>query len=377
MTDNSKLTFFRGRVGLSAILKALGIGKGDQVAIQAFTCLAVPEGVFAASATPRFVDIEKEGYNMDPSSLAKAITPATRAIVVQHTFGIPANIDQIREIANQNKIHLIEDCCHSFRSTLDGQKVGEFGIASFHSYEWGKPIIVGIGGSVQSKDSELLKSIEADYKNYRVPSLTTQVKIELQYAVHSMTYRPSTFWILKKLFHRLSHLGIAKGSFNPIPQNGKTADDFQLRMPPRLHKRLRRQINAIDKHAEHSRRLVEQYQGRIRSAGILHPEPPELSETVYVRYPIRVAEKETVLRHARKMNIELADWYRTPVHPLTAEQSGEVGYKPGSCPNAEQRAKEIVSLPTHLRVRQRYVDRVIDFLNNFEPSHQLALPTAN
>ncbi|HIE26284.1 TPA: hypothetical protein EYP66_03250, partial [Candidatus Poribacteria bacterium] len=89
----AKLTFFRGRVALYAILKALNIGPGDEVATQAFTCVAVPEGIMASGARPVWVDIEVDGYNMDAEDLRRKLTLRTRAIIVQHTYGIPADMD--------------------------------------------------------------------------------------------------------------------------------------------------------------------------------------------------------------------------------------------------------------------------------------------
>ena len=104
-----QLTYYRGRVALAALLKGLGVGAGDSVAIQAFTCLAVPEAVLATGATPLYVDIEQDRFNMDPPCLAERATASTKAIVVQHTFRIPARMDRIVAIASQHDIPIIED----------------------------------------------------------------------------------------------------------------------------------------------------------------------------------------------------------------------------------------------------------------------------
>ena len=138
--------YFRGRVALYALLKALKVGKGDEVAMQAFTCVANPEAVMAIGALPIYVDVEVDGVNMDPGDLEGKITSRTRAIVIQHTFGIPADIAPLRAIAKRNNIPVIEDCCHTLASRYDGQTVGSFGIGSYYSFEWGKPLVAGIGG---------------------------------------------------------------------------------------------------------------------------------------------------------------------------------------------------------------------------------------
>jgi dTDP-4-amino-4,6-dideoxygalactose transaminase len=108
--------FQRGRIALYAILKALGIGSGDEVIIQAFTCVAVPCPVLATGARPVYADIDGT-LNLDPSSVEARLTPRTKAIVVQHTFGIPANMDRLLRTANECGIYLIEDCCHTVASS--------------------------------------------------------------------------------------------------------------------------------------------------------------------------------------------------------------------------------------------------------------------
>ena len=79
------LVYFRGRVALYALLKALDVGPGDEVATQAFTCVAVPEAIMATGASPIYVDLEPTGFNMDVGDLQHKITSRTRAIIVQHT----------------------------------------------------------------------------------------------------------------------------------------------------------------------------------------------------------------------------------------------------------------------------------------------------
>src|SRR5690349_4196963 len=94
-------TFWKGRVALYAILKAMQIGPGDEVILPAFTCVVVPNAVRFTGATPVYVDIASGTYNIDPEAIVKVVTPNTRAIVVQHTFGISADLHALTEIARQ------------------------------------------------------------------------------------------------------------------------------------------------------------------------------------------------------------------------------------------------------------------------------------
>jgi len=361
--DLTALTYFRGRVALYSILRALGVGRGVEVALQAFTCLAVPEAIIATGARPRFVDVEAEGYNLDAADLEQRITPATRAIVVQHTFGIPADMQRILHVAGQHHLPVIEDCCHTLTSTYEGRRVGTLGIGGFYSFEWGKPLVAGLGGSALVHDRELSERLKADYQRLRTPSKKRCLKIELQYQVFRFLYRPAVYWQVRSVFQFLSRLGAAEGNYNPLPRNEGPAEDFELRMAHRAAERLKAKVGRVEYYDEHSRWVTDQYERRLAECGAMLPRPPSSATAVYARFPLRVANKPDLADLARRANVELAVWYTTPVHPLSQEESGAVGYEPGSCPNAERRCREVVTLPTHSRVGRRYIDKVCRFMN--------------
>lgn len=356
------LTFFRGRVAMHAMLKALGIGADDTVAIQALTCEAVPEAVMASGARPLYIDIEPTSFNMDASDLECKITSRTRAIVVQHTYGIPADMESIGRVATKTGLPIIEDCCHTLASTYHGNTVGSFGVGSFYSFEWGKPIVVGIGGSAVINEPALRKKVHAAYAAYRSPSPLSQMRIQLQYAAFRLLFRPSLYWPVRSLFHWLGSLGMAEGNYNPV-QKGRVADDFSLRMSPALRQRLTRKLRMLEYQTRHSRWVAEEYRTKIRSALISHPVLPMQSDTVFARYPLLTRNKSALLAAARRANVELAEWYATPVHPLSDKELPLVHYTPGYCPNAEARSKEVVTLPTHPGVSSSAVQRAITFLN--------------
>jgi len=360
------LFFYRGRVALCAILKALGIEQQDQVAMQAFTCIAVPEALMAAGARPIYVDVESNGFNMDADDLARKLTPKTRAIVVQHTFGIPADMDRILRVARQAGLPIIEDCCHTLASEYKGKPLGAFGVASFYSSEWGKPIVAGIGGSAVVNDPQLRERMHRAYQTYRTPGAAALSRIQLQYYAFALLYRPLLFWPVRSLFHRLSSLGVAVNNYNPMGE-GNIAEDFSLRMAPALQRRLARKLTKLDAQTHHSRWVAGEYQARIRSAAVAHPVLPTGSDTVFARYPLLATNKPELLAAARRANVELSEWYATPVHPLVDKELRLVHYEPGSCPNAEARCDEIVALPTHPAVSKRDVDRAIRFLNEVAP----------
>lgn len=362
--DLLQLTYYRGRVALHAILRGLGIGAGDEVATQAFTCVAVPEAILAAGARPVYLDIEADGVNLDPDDIPRKLTPRTRAIIVQHTFGIPANMPAILSLAAQQGLPVIEDCCHTLASKLHGQPVGSFGAAAFYSFEWGKPVVAGLGGSARVNDPQLKETLLARRAAYRIPARSERWKLALQYSLHALLYRPSLYWPLKSAFRSLSRLGIARGNYNALDAD-RPAEDFSLAMADPQRRRLARKLaSGVASHADRSRRLACRLISGLRDVrGIRFPAAPSGAEPVLARFPIQVDDKLRTLALARKQNIELAEWYATPVHPLPVDQGGVIGLDPEVCPRAMQRTGEIVSLPLHERVSERHIDRVIEFFH--------------
>jgi len=360
----SKFVYFRGRVALYAILEVLGVKKGDEVITQAFTCIAVPEAIIAIGAKPVYVDIKSNDVNMDVDDLSKKISQKTKAIIIQHTFGIPANIDDIAKIAQLRKIPIIEDCCHTLTSTYKGKMIGTFGVGSFYSFEWGKPVIVGIGGSAIVNNDSLLEKLKSYYIDYKLPPQFSQLRLRLQYIVHNILYNPSRYWFGRYLYHKMASLGIAEGNYNPIQEGESKSQDYSLRMSEYHKKLLEREIEKINNLTSHSKWVASQYRDRIKSNVVCHLKVSNNCKVIYARYPLIARDKQKLLDKARKENIEVADWYSTPIHPVKSDQWPLIYYKKGLCPNAEKMSKQIVTLPTNKKVTEKDINRTICFLNN-------------
>jgi perosamine synthetase len=150
-----------GTAGLHLGLAALGIGEGDEVILPSFTFIAVAHAVLYRRATPVFADIDPGTLNLTPESVASAITPRTRAIIVVHTFGCPVDLDPIVHIAARHGVKVIEDACEALGAEYRGRKaggIGDFGVFGFYP---NKPITTGEGGMVVTRDSQLADTIRA------------------------------------------------------------------------------------------------------------------------------------------------------------------------------------------------------------------------
>ena len=110
--DCSAYSFWKGRVALEAILRALGLQGGDEVIVPAYTCMVVPNAIRLVGAIPVYADIGAGNYNIDPLDVEKKVTPRTRVLIVQHTYGIPANLEALASFAQKHGLHLVEDCAH-------------------------------------------------------------------------------------------------------------------------------------------------------------------------------------------------------------------------------------------------------------------------
>lgn len=158
-----------GRIGLRLILESLGLVPGDEIILPAFTFAAVPKIIKECGFKPLFVDIDRNGYNIDPSLIGQKITPRTKALIATHIFGSPCDIGKMLEIAKKHKLIVIEDCAQAIGATYNGEKVGSFGLCSFFSFESVKPFSTFGGGAVVTKDANLFKKIEEKSRQFSYP----------------------------------------------------------------------------------------------------------------------------------------------------------------------------------------------------------------
>ncbi|HEX2862285.1 MAG TPA: DegT/DnrJ/EryC1/StrS family aminotransferase [Lacunisphaera sp.] len=362
-----RFTYYRGRVAMAELLKAAGVRKGDEVAIQAFTCVAVPEAVLSIGACPVYIDIERDGYNMASASLAGRLTDRIKAVVVQHTFGLPADLTALGSVAGQAGIPVIEDCCHTYHSRVGGALVGQNCFGAFSSVEWGKPIAAGIGGVAWSGHAEVREKLAVSLTHFTPPATARGLKLWLQLLAHRVLYRPSWYWPVRRAFKLLARLGAAEGNYNAMAEVA-VAPDFHWKMVGHVERRVTRMMRELADITAHADAVAERYRTGIRGLRAVHPSPLPGTRAVYVRYPLRVANKPALLAAARKANVELGDWYSTPIHPLGPRDWATVAYQAGSCPEAEKRCGEVVTLPTHRATRMRDVDRAITLFNQ-DPIH--------
>ncbi|MGC4106699.1 MAG: DegT/DnrJ/EryC1/StrS family aminotransferase [Thermomicrobiales bacterium] len=148
-----------GSVSLTLILRAMGIGSGDEVIVPAYTFLATATAVLEVNALPIFVDIDPGTWCISPDAVEAAITPRTRAIIPVHLGGHPADMDRLCEIARRHGVRLIEDAAHAHGAVWNGRPVGSWGEVGSFSMQASKNLTGGEGGIVVTNDPEMAELI--------------------------------------------------------------------------------------------------------------------------------------------------------------------------------------------------------------------------
>jgi dTDP-4-amino-4,6-dideoxygalactose transaminase len=312
------VTFNSGRSALLAILKVFGIGPGDEVIVQAFTCVAVPNSVRWSGATPTFADIDGS-YTMDPDDFAGKITKRTKAVIVQHTFGIPAKTDRIISIAKKHNLKVIEDFAHTMTLPLRGD-------AGFFSFGRDKVLSSVFGGLAVGP----IEGLKKYHKSLPYPSyhwIFQQLFHPVAFSVILPLYRLGIGKVLLVLFQRLKLLSIP---VYPEERTGNQPPDFPARYPNALAQLLLLQLKKLDRYTKQREDAVRLYGGQ----GPL------------LRFPKRVEDPDKIISKVKKQGILLGNWYHNVVDPVP------YGYKKGTCPRAEDAAKHIINLPTRISLRE-------------------------
>ncbi len=360
---NTTLPFFKGRVALFGILRAAGIGAGDEVVLPGFTCVVVPAAILYTGARPVFYDINPRQLNGDPEAAVSKIGARTRAVIVQHTFGVPAELGSLPDVCRKHGILLIEDCAHALGASLGGRQVGTLGDAAFASLQWSKPVTTGLGGLARVNSDELWKGLrEFHDKECVSPTWREEIFLSLASIAHAKFFRPSLFWKAQGIYRRLGRMGIVKGSSERSELvSREKPENYAKRFGRRRQAMLAATLKSLPEVIEHRRTLAKIYNRELRTWDIPLQEEPVGARSVPLRIPIRVLDREKILNDARHQHIELGDWFNAPLHPADAPLS-TFGYEPGTCRLGERAASELINLPTHSSVGPDTAARLLEFL---------------
>ncbi len=172
-----------GTAALELALRALGAKAGEEIIMPSYVCAALWLATTRAGAEPRLVDIQPDTFNLDPDLVAKAITPRTRAILVPHLFGLPADLSRLKTLG----VPLVEDCAQTLGAAVHGTRVGTVGRITICSFYATKLLCTGEGGMLLADDEELLEQARAwreyDQRPVLVPNALNYKMTDFQAAM--------------------------------------------------------------------------------------------------------------------------------------------------------------------------------------------------
>jgi perosamine synthetase len=343
-------SFSAGRVGFYAVLKALGVGPGDEVLIQVPTHVVIANAIRYTGARPVFVDCSLATYNIDFEDAVRKLTPRTRALVLQHTFGIPADLDCALSLASKYNLLLIEDCVHALGAEYRGRQVGSFGRAALFSTEETKTISSTMGGVVVTNDDELATALRSFQQRCPWQAESLVARYLVKFILYWLASEPHLHVCTRAAYELL-------GRRQPLPR--ATSAEEALGLQPRVYGQrfshaqallALRQLRRINDNLAHRRAVTAAYAQCLVAGGFRVPREPAQANSAMLRFPVWVEDRQAAVRAAGRVAV-LGTWFTSVLEEAAKPES--LGYVPGDCPRAEAAAQHLVNLPTHSRVTGR------------------------
>lgn len=305
-----------GLDALVLILKALGIGAGDEVIVPSNTYIATALAVTYAGASPVFAEPKTDTFNIDTDRIEQVISEKTKAIMPVHLYGQPCDMDPVMDIAHRYGLFVVEDCAQAHGATYKGQKVGSFGDAAGFSFYPGKNLgALGDAGAVVTNNEELAAKVRA-IGNY------------------GSDYK----------YHH-----IMKG-------NNSRLDEMQAAF-------LSAKLPHLDRMNEDRRRTADRYLANINNPLIILPAVEECMVPVWHIFGIRCGERDRLEKYLGDNGIGTNKHYPIPMH--LQECYKDLGYEEGDFPIAEEISRTELSIPMYYGMTDEEVQYVIDVLNGF------------
>ena len=323
------LSFNSGTSALHAALLSYNIGEGDEVIVPSFTFIATGNAPLFVKAKPVFAEIENKTYGLDLEDVKNKITKKTKAIMPIHYGGCPClNIRELKEIAEDHSILLIEDAAQSLGSKIGNKKAGAFGDAAMFSLCQDKIITTGEGGILITDSKECYEKSKLIRSHGRAESSDYFSSTDLMnYVTVGYNFRMSTM---------TAALGVS-------------------------------QFKKIDKTIKMRRSNADYYTSKLSNVDKIElPTSPQDFFHVYQKYTIQAEEKkrDELMNHLAKKGIFTKPYFGLPIH-LTKFYKERFGYKKGDLPKTEKTSKKVLTLPMSPVLEKREIDYITDSIKEF------------
>ncbi len=357
--------FASGREALLALLRSLQFEQGAEIIIQGYTCVALPNAIHTAGYTPVYVDIDKETLNLDPDALLGRISNRTRAILCQHTFGIPANTGRLKEICTERNLILIEDCAHVLPDASGPEEIGTKADYLLFSLNRDKALSGITGGVIVDRNQVRSDALREEEENATPLSRMTMYRL-LFYAplYYKSRFVYGLFHLGKMILVLCSKLGLLLPVLSKEEKQGEMSPLIH-QMPEPCATLARVQWQHLQQINDHRRARTAQYLSAASEKGWNVPQEVT-SHLPLQKFPLLIENPDDMREKLKKKGIYLDDgWTGAVVCPRTVDQEA-TNYIAGSCPHAEQVARSILTLPTHPTMTKKQVKKLLETLQRIQ-----------
>jgi perosamine synthetase len=342
-----------GRSALELLLLSIGAKTGDEVIVQAFTCVAAVNPILWAGLKPVFVDIDAANLSLSIGHLKNLITPRTKAIIVQHSFGIPGPTQDVIKLAQGKGIVVIEDCAHALGAPPVGPKLGTDGDATILSFGIEKTLSTKFGGALMVNNPELATSVEA--RSQELPRLNRRESLRwLLYPIIRVGLRRLSKGFGRSTGHMLERIGLLRQAVSPAEYEGGRPPGTPARLPGVHAKIILDAVAGLDQNLVNRTRLAQTYRQAFKDEARLQL-PPAGAEAL-IKYPLLCATsalRDHLYAQLVGKNIPVSNWYDPPLYPVGVDLA-KLGYDPAAYPIAQDVAARIICLPTGSNISPDY-----------------------
>lgn len=334
-----------GTDALVIALKALGIGEGDEVITSTFTYFASAECISAVGATPVFVDVEKDTFNIDPDKIEEKITERTKAIIPVHIFGQSADMDKINIIAKKHNLKVIEDACQAVGAKYKGKMIGTLSdVACFSFFPTKNLSCAGDGGMIVTSDDNVATiaialrthgSGETGQKAYNLLNNITE-EVVTSKSGDDTVYNPLKY-------------------YNYLIGYNSRLDAIQAAI-------LRVKLPHLDKWNLRRREIAKIYDEELIDSNVITPRVREENDTVYHQYVLQSDNREEVLAKLKEKGIATGVYYPVPLH--LQKVYTDLGYKEGDMPVAEYLSHRTFAIPVYPELSEEQIQYIVDSIKN-------------
>jgi dTDP-4-amino-4,6-dideoxygalactose transaminase len=305
-----------GTSALHIILRAMGIGPGDEVITVSHTFIATAEAILLSGAKPVFVDIDPHTYLMDVSQVEAKITPQTKAILPVHLYGQIADMDAISKLASKHHLRIIEDACQAHGAEYKGRKAGSLGDAAAFSFYYSKNLgAYGEGGFITTRNADLYRCI-----------------------------------------HMIRDHGSERRYYHDLVGMNSRLDEIQAVV-------LRAKLHHLNDWNQQRRSHADLYNKLLQGMPVITPIENLGNKHIYHLYVIRAPRRDELQAWLKERGIFTGIHYPIPTHLQPAMQS--LGYKPTDFPVTEKIVSEILSLPMFAELTDEEISSIGEAISSF------------